>query len=390
MDAGGAFLVAWQNLDRDGDDLGVYARRFNAAGAPLGNEFLVNTTTTGRQFGSVVAMDADGDAVVAWKSGATGGSVYDLFAQRYDSAGTAQGGEFQVNQTTLSQFSRTPSVAMDVGGDFVVAWDRGNVLARRYGADGVPQGGEFRVNTDVNDVKNFPTVAMDADGDRFVIAWASRGFPTPQDGSGYGIFAQRFARLTEVNISNFLFQTAPHRLQFTFSDNVSASLGTGDIVLENLTTSTTIPSSDLSLSYDTATNVATFSYIGNAGGFSGVLPDGNYRATLLAAGITDPGGTPLAANHVFAFFFLNGDANRDGRVNLADFNTLASNFGLSGKNFTQGNFDYDAFGIVNLADFNILAARFGTALAAPTAFGRQLIGLTRSADEPHERLEELT
>ena len=111
---------------------------------------------------------------------------------------------------------------------------------------------------------------------------------------------------------------------------------------------------------DTTTNTATVSYTGNAGGFSGVLPDGNYRATLLAAGITNAGGTSLAADHVFNFFFLNGDANHDGNVNLSDFNILAANFGQSPRDFTQGDFNYDT--VVNLSDFNILASRFGQML----------------------------
>jgi hypothetical protein len=381
-DAAGGFLVAWSTRDQDGDGIGVFARRFNATGAPLTNEFRVDTTTAGNQLFPQVAMDADGDAVVAWKSGS--GSVYGEFAQRYDPAGTAQGGEFQVNQTTLNQFATGPSLAMDDGGDFVVTWGQGDVLARRYVAAGAPQAGEFRVNTFTNDTQSNPTVAMDADGDRFVIAWGSRGSP-PQDGSGYGVFAQRYARVPEVNISDFLFQTAPHRLQFTFNDNVSASLGTNDIVLENLTTGQTIPSSQLTLSYDGGTNTATFSYTGNGSGITGVLPDGNYRATLLAAGITNPGGTPLAANHVFNFFFLRGDANHDATVNLLDFNILASNFGQSPRNFSQGDFNYDT--VVNLLDFNILAGRFGVALS-PAAFGRRTIRETTGGDNLGEYLTE--
>jgi hypothetical protein len=94
----------------------------------------------------------------------------------------------------------------------------------------------------------------------------------------------------------------------------------------------------------------------------GVLPDGHYRATLFAAGITNPGGTPLGANHVFDFFFLRGDANHDGRVNLQDFNILATNFGRSPRDFTQGDFNYDS--TVNLQDFNILASRFGVVLTS--------------------------
>ena len=55
---------------------------------------------------------------------------------------------------------------------------------------------------------------------------------------------------------------------------------------------------------------------------------------------------------------IGGDANRDGVVNLADFNTLAANFGTtSGATWEQGDFTGD--GAVNLADFNTLAANFG-------------------------------
>jgi agmatine/peptidylarginine deiminase len=170
-----------------------------------------------------------------------------------------------------------------------------------------------------------------------------------------------------VAASDFPFEQAPHRLNFTFSQNVSASLGTDDLVLENLTSSQTISASDLSLSYNTGTNVATFTYTGPGG----VLPDGSYRATLLAAGITSPGGTPMSSNVVYNFFVLAGDANRDRSVNLLDFNILSFNFGQSPRTFSQGDFNYD--GSVNLLDFNILSQRFGQSVA-PSTFAAGAFG----------------
>ncbi|HUQ68527.1 MAG TPA: cadherin repeat domain-containing protein, partial [Planctomycetaceae bacterium] len=57
-----------------------------------GNEFLVNSTTTNEQRLSSVAMDADGDYVVAWMSGNFGtgqdGSSFGVYAQRYGSGTT--------------------------------------------------------------------------------------------------------------------------------------------------------------------------------------------------------------------------------------------------------------------------------------------------------------
>ena len=155
----------------------------------------------------------------------------------------------------------------------------------------------------------------------------------------------------------FAFATA-HRLGYIFSEDVGPALTATDLLLENLTTSSTIDPASMSIAYDSSVNLATVSFPGLA---IALLPDGNYRATFAAANVTDIAGNPLPADHVLNFFFLMGDANHDGRVNLADFNILASNFGQGGRDFTQGDFNYD--GTVNLADFNILASRFGTVLA---------------------------
>lgn len=66
--------------------------------------------------------------------------------------------------------------------------------------------------------------------------------------------------------------------------------------------------------------------------------------------------------YTFELGVLLADANQDGRVNLADFNALASNFGSSGHTPAGGDFNFD--GVVNLADFNLLAGQFGKVLDA--------------------------
>jgi hypothetical protein len=432
MDSDGDFVIAWEGYV-PGDAYGIFAQRYNAAGSPQGGEFLVNTFTTGTQGDPVAAMDADGDFVLAWMSDQEDGSQFGVYAQRYNAAGVAQGGEFRVDTFTAgSQFS--PGAVIDASGNFVVAWtgqgadDASGVFAQRYNASGVPQGEQFRVNTTVDEAQMNPSIAMSPAG-RFLITWEGSGDggvgvigklfsasgvaigdellvssftssvqsqstavlnadgsfvvaweSSTQDPDGsMGVYARRFGVpvAPTVSASSFLFETAPHRLQFTFSDNVSASLGTQDLVLENLTTAQTIPSAQLSLQYDPATNTATFTFTGVV---TNILPDGNYRATLLAAGIANNDGTPMAANHVFNFFFLNGDANRDQRVNLQDFNIVAANFGQSPRNFSQGDFTYDT--IVNLADFNILASRFGQVLAAPA--GARSLGMVWESYDRHE------
>ena len=425
MDADGDFVIAWESFAQvgDGDGDGVFARRFDAAGNPLGDEFLVNTHTTNHQFNAVPAMDDDGDFVVAWISNGQDGSAYGIYAQRYNAAGAPQGSEFRANAHTISD-QAYPSVAMDGDGDFVIAWssyvqdgsnwgayfqrydaagaaqgpetrantfttgaqflpvaamdDAGNfviawngrgalasseVWARQYDAAGAPLADEAQVNTHAPNNQHFAAVAMDADGD-FVVAWASQY----QDGEGYGIFGQRYAVAPVVAASSFTFATAPHALRFAFDRDVSASLGTDDLVVQNLTTGQTIPADQFAVAYEPSTNEAAFRYTGAGGAIPGVLPGGRYRATLLAAGVTSAAGAPLATDHVLDFFFLNGDATRDGRVNLNDFNVLAANFGQSNRTFVQGDFTYD--GIVNLNDFNILAARFGQSVSPVAASSR--------------------
>jgi hypothetical protein len=367
MDDAGNFVIAWEGFDQDGSGIGSYAQRYNAAGVPQGSEFRINTETFHNQHEPSVAVDPSGDFVIAWSSDTQDGDSNGVYARRYNASGVPQGGEFRVNIfTTHSQ--RAPSAAIDPNGNFVITWGSGTqdgssygVYARSYSAAGVPDGAEFRVNTFTTEIQHVPAVALDAEGDA-VITWTSSN----QDGFSGGIYAQRYdaSAAPAVNASSFLFETKPHRLRFGFSQNVSSSLSTSDLVLQNLTSGQTIPAGQLTVSYDAVTDTATFSYTGNASGIIGVLPDGNYRATLLAAGITNATGTPMGANHVFDFFFLNGDADRDGRVNLNDFTILAGNFGQVPRTFSQGDFNYNS--IVNLDDFTILAGKFGTAVGPET------------------------
>src|SRR3989442_1175714 len=74
----GNFVVVWQSGNyygggQDGSALGIFGRRFDSSGAPLGTEFQANTYTTGNQFFPAVASDADGNFVVVWQSGGYSG-----------------------------------------------------------------------------------------------------------------------------------------------------------------------------------------------------------------------------------------------------------------------------------------------------------------------------
>ena len=199
-DADGDFVVAWTSSAADGSSIGnVFMQRFSSSGARVGADFRVNSfssLTPDNQLKPAAAMDADGDFVVAWTSLNQDGSSHGVFARRFSSAGVPSG-EFKINiHTTGSQ--RDPTVAMDLGGRFVVAWTSENqdgagyaVIGRRFTRTGAALAAEFQANTQTTNDQTDPAVAIEAAGD-FVIAWTSG----QQDGfepGDTGVFAQRFA-----------------------------------------------------------------------------------------------------------------------------------------------------------------------------------------------------
>ncbi|MEZ5428821.1 MAG: hypothetical protein R2747_21430 [Pyrinomonadaceae bacterium] len=193
MDANGNFVVGWESTGQDSSGLGVYGQRFNSAGVPQGNEFQINTFTTNDQFAQEPIMSPTGEFIFVWCSTAQDGSANGIFGQRYDAAGVPQGGEFQVNSFTAGN-QTYPAVAIDNSNNFVVVWESQNqdgsgtgVYGQRFNAAGVKLGGEFQINTfTFNNQKN-PYISKDGAGNFFVI-WTSSG----QDGSGDGVFGKRY------------------------------------------------------------------------------------------------------------------------------------------------------------------------------------------------------
>lgn len=191
MDANSNYVIAWESAGTDGDGYGVYAQRYASNGAKRGTEFLVNTTTANDQRFPAASMDADGDFVIVWMDDSKDGDGWGIYGQRYDSAGATQGVEFKINTTTAGQ-QREPSVSSDSTGNFVATWmdisgTTFSIQAQRYNSSGVAQGSEFQVNTSAAPYHGYSDIASDDDGN-FVISWQSDSL----DGSGHGIYAQRY------------------------------------------------------------------------------------------------------------------------------------------------------------------------------------------------------
>jgi hypothetical protein len=191
--ANGNFVVAWTSLVQDSSDRGVFARLFNKSGSPLTGDIQVNTTTFHEQSRPSVAALQSGDFVVAWRSFGQDGHFYGIFARRFNASGIPLSEEFQVNtHTTYSQYSCTSAGL--TGGGFVIAWqssgqdgDGSSIHAQVYNSSGNKIGGEFQVNTYTRNDQAQPTASPLPEGG-FMILWQSDG----QDGNHDGIFGRRF------------------------------------------------------------------------------------------------------------------------------------------------------------------------------------------------------
>jgi hypothetical protein len=204
MDNAGGFVVSWESKDlanatRPAE---LFARRFNSAGSPQGAQWQVSRQATGTAGDSSVAVSPDGRTIlVAWDSAK--GAGYDILARSYTAGGTAADRPFLVNATQGEELA--PAVAFDRSrAEFVVAWDdQGSggataILAQRYNLSLVPQGNEMVVSTNTTRSKSAPAVAADGQGN-LDVAWSA----LLEGGSEDNVYTQREALAREYVLKRF-------------------------------------------------------------------------------------------------------------------------------------------------------------------------------------------
>lgn len=179
----------------------------DAADFTAGAEFRVNTYTTSWQREPVVAALTDGGFVVVWTSRQQVGSYFSLHGQRYDAAGAAVGAEFLINQR-INKVVKQPAVAALTTGGFFVTWvytlpgglSQG-VFGQRFNATGAKAGREFRIDNNTGDVL-YPSVAGLNNGG-YVVSWTTYS-PQPYVAN---ILAQRFGSADGRAGSTFVVNT---------------------------------------------------------------------------------------------------------------------------------------------------------------------------------------
>lgn len=147
-----------------------------------------------------VAVLADGSYVVVTSAAAVVGGLDDIFMQIYNADGTKRGTSIMVNTTTAGH-QTSPDVAATADGGFVVAWTSGGqdgsgtgIYAQRFYSDGTGYGAELRINSTTLSGQSQCSVYGLYDGD-YVVTWTD---------ASAGI-ADTNIRGTRVSISNFVY-----------------------------------------------------------------------------------------------------------------------------------------------------------------------------------------
>jgi hypothetical protein len=140
-----------------------------------------------------------------------------------------------------------------------------------------------------------------------------------------------------VTSSRFNFDHARQSLTLTFDQAVGPSLAADDLLLRHLGTNTLVPADKVQVAYDPQSRTATFTFPGYP---NGVLPDGDYEATILASRVADAAGNGLAGDFTTGFFVLAADATRDRGVNLADYFAIDRGRAMRLTGFANGDLNY--------------------------------------------------
>jgi len=197
----GGFTVVWlravpPGVGFPGGPAEVFARRFNAAGAPLGAQVKISAGLIEGDRPDV-CIDSSNRAVAVWTS-ADRSVPFEpnrkgVSGRLVAPAGAVEGREIVVALPEYAQLTE-PAVSCGKGGTFVVAWttDRApgaaglsDVVGRRFTRLARPAGAAFRLNSRTAGAQRSPSIVHDAAGN-FVAVWET------EDGQAFGIYGRRF------------------------------------------------------------------------------------------------------------------------------------------------------------------------------------------------------
>lgn len=166
MDAAGNAIAVWE---RDG----VIRARIRPAGGSFGST--IDLTAPGMASGPTVAMNAGGDAIVAWSRSDGANRIVQARMR-------PAGGAFGPTDDAISspgEDADGATAALDAAGGAIVAWSRSDGANERVQAASAPAGGSFGAPVDLSPSGGdafSPALAIDPAGDA-VVAWSTETGP---------------------------------------------------------------------------------------------------------------------------------------------------------------------------------------------------------------------
>jgi Ca2+-binding RTX toxin-like protein len=333
----GGFVVSWWTLDeaQDGSGSAIKAQIYDADGNTVGAEFLINSQTPSDQLQPTITGLTNGGFVVSWwtNDGSQDGSGTAIKAQIYDAFGAIVGAEFLVNSQTLSD-QKYPTVTGLADGGFIVSWTSFDsaqdgseyaIKVQIFDATGTKIGAEFLANTQMLNGQYLSTITGLTNGG-FVVSWTTND--AEQDGSGNAIKAQIY--LPDVVINTAPALTGEPALLVHGSEDTAYDISAADL----LSGYTDVDGDKLGIANLSADH-GTIAL--NADGSFTLTPDQDYFGTItLSYAVIDGKGGTTAASRNVEFDPLN-----DAPVIKAPLAvTVAEN--LTGTVLTIGGYDPDA------------------------------------------------
>ena len=171
--AGG--LIAWQNATAESGGERVVVQALGADYRGMGAPRVVSQNITGQNdLNPAVAALPEGYSVVAWESGPR--SSQDIFIRFLDAQGQFQTDIQPVNSFQAGVQSDVAVAALS-GGDVLVVWSSDGqdgsgegIYGQRFSQTGTKVGGEFRVSQTTNQNQSRPAVVAIGPS-QFVVAW---------------------------------------------------------------------------------------------------------------------------------------------------------------------------------------------------------------------------
>ena len=161
FDVEGNFVASWEFYNPTSHDRDVYARIFNDSAAPIGEEFLVNSSVFGNQSQPSVRVAPNGNFVIHWR--AFDGSDVGIFSQRFqvshsDNLGVWRASRFYLDSNRNSLWNGSGTDTLNTFGSATDKPLAGDWNGDGYTDIGVWRSGTFYLDTNGNGIWDGPAI----------------------------------------------------------------------------------------------------------------------------------------------------------------------------------------------------------------------------------------